>query len=214
MSALLPWEARVFGLTIWQILIVVAIGFLIFGVGGTKKLARRAGDRIKDTGQGIKGAAGELQSSWNEEADPNSAAFRAAQTGRQTATQGAAVAVEAAKEARDGIAGMAGDAKSSAGGAEPQTAVGRAARAVGDSAREIAAGVVEDEGHTPQTKLGKAAQSVSETAKSRVGILGETASEFRAGIDGEPLPEDAPAVAPAPEAPGLPAGETPPPAQP
>ncbi len=198
-----------FGLTIWQILIVVAIGFLIFGVGGTKKLARRATGRVKDTGQGIKGAAGELQASWNAEADPDSAAYRAAQSGRQTATHGATVAIEAAKEARDGIAGMAGDAKSSVGGAEPQTGVGRAARAIGDTARDVAAGVVEDEDHTPQTKVGKAAQSVSETAKARVGMLGETASEFRAGIDG--VPEAAPA---APEAPALPAGETPPPAQP
>lgn len=196
-----------FGLSLWQILIVVGIGFLIFGVGGTKKLARKATDRVKDTGSGIKGAAAELQSSYQSEADPNSAAYRAAQAGRQTATQGATLAVDAAKEARDGIAGIADDAKTSAtgGDVEPQTAVGRATKAIADSARDVRASVDTDGAHEPETRLGKAAQSVSETAKARVDMLGETASEFKAGVEGAPV--EAPAEAPALPKPDAPADD-------
>ena len=36
-----------FGLTPIQILIVVVIGFLVFGVGGSKKLFRRGANRVK-----------------------------------------------------------------------------------------------------------------------------------------------------------------------
>ncbi|MFM9125812.1 MAG: twin-arginine translocase TatA/TatE family subunit, partial [Actinomycetota bacterium] len=124
-----------FGLSLWQILIVVAIGFLVFGVGGSKKLFRRGANRVKDTGDAVKGAAAELQSSYSAPVDENSAAYRAARTGREKATEGATAAIEAAKEAREEIAGLADDAKASAGGAEPQTAIGRAAKSVGDTAR-------------------------------------------------------------------------------
>ena len=93
-----------FGLSLWQILIVVAIGFLVFGVGGSKKLFRRGANRVKDTGEAVKGAAAELQSSYTAPVDENSAAFRAARTGREKATEGATAAIEAAKEAREEIA--------------------------------------------------------------------------------------------------------------
>ena len=203
-----------FGLTLWQILIVVAIGFLVFGVGGTKKLLRRTGNRIKQTGQSVKGAAGELQANYNSEADSDSAMYRAASSGREKVTEGAALALDVAKEAREEIASIADDARGTVGGAEPQTAVGRAARAVTDSARDVRAGVVGDDGgeeYQPQTALGKAAKSASETAKARVDMLSETASEFRAGIEGVPAAETAAAT----ETPALPAVEEPaPPATP
>jgi Sec-independent protein translocase protein TatA len=200
----------VFGLSLWQILIVVAIGFLVFGVGGSKKLFRRGANRVKDTGDAVKGAAAELQSSYTAPADENSAAYRAARTGREKATEGATAAIEAAKEAREEIAGLADDAKASAGGAEPQTAIGRAAKSVGDTARDVRAGVAGDdeaEGYEPQTKIGKAAQSAKGAASARVEMLGETAQEFRAGIEGEPAPE---AAAPADEPAALPAADEPP----
>lgn len=200
-----------FGLSLWQILIVVAIGFLVFGVGGSKKLFRRGANRVKDTGEAVKGAAAELQASYTAPADENSAAFRAARTGREKATEGATAAIEAAKEAREEIAGLADDAKASAGGAEPQTAVGRAAKSVGDTARDVRAGVAagdeDGEGYEPQTKIGKAAQSAKEAASARVEMLGETAQEFRAGVEGQPAPEAAPA---AEEPAALPAADEPP----
>lgn len=199
-----------FGLSLWQILIVVVIGFLVFGVGGSKKLFRRGANRVKDTGEAVKGAAAELQSSYTAPADENSAAYRAARTGREKATEGATAAIEAAKEAREEIAGLADDAKASAGGAEPQTAIGRAAKSVGDTARDVRAGVAGDdeaEGYEPQTKIGKAAQSAKEAASARVEMLGETAQEFRAGIEGEPAPE---AAAAAEEPAALPAADEPP----
>lgn len=200
-----------FGLSLWQILIVVAIGFLVFGVGGSKKLFRRGANRVKDTGDAVKGAAAELQSSYSAPVDENSAAYRAARTGREKATEGATAAIEAAKEAREEIAGLADDAKASAGGAEPQTAIGRAAKSVGDTARDVRAGVAagddEGEAYEPQTTIGKAAQSAKEAASQRVGMLGETAQEFRAGIEGEPAPEPAPA---AEEPAALPAADEPP----
>lgn len=199
-----------FGLSLWQILIVVVIGFLVFGVGGSKKLFRRGANRVKDTGEAVRGAAAELQSSYTAPADENSAAYRAARTGREKATEGATAAIEAAKEAREEIAGLADDAKASAGGAEPQTAIGRAAKSVGDTARDVRAGVAGDdeaEGYEPQTKIGKAAQSAKEAASARVEMLGETAQEFRAGIEGEPAPE---AAAAAEEPAALPAADEPP----
>lgn len=200
-----------FGLSLWQILIVVAIGFLVFGVGGSKKLFRRGANRVKDTGDAVKGAAAELQSSYTAPADENSAAYRAARTGREKATEGATAAIEAAKEAREEIAGLADDAKASAGGAEPQTAIGRAAKSVGDTARDVRAGVAagdeDGEAYEPQTKIGKAAQSAKEAASARVEMLGETAQEFRAGVEGQPAPE----AVPAPEEPAaLPAADEPP----
>lgn len=200
-----------FGLSLWQILIVVAIGFLVFGVGGSKKLFRRGANRVKDTGDAVKGAAAELQASYAEPVDENSAAYRAARTGREKATEGATAAVAAAKEARDEVASLADDAKASAGGAEPQTALGRAAKSVGDTARDVRAGVAagdeDGEAYEPQTTIGKAAQSAKEAASQRVGMLGETAQEFRAGIEGEPAPEAAPA---AEEPAALPAADEPP----
>lgn len=200
-----------FGLSLWQILIVVVIGFLVFGVGGSKKLFRRGANRVKDTGEAVKGAAAELQSSYTAPADENSAAYRAARTGREKATEGATAAIEAAKEAREEIAGLADDARASAGGAEPQTAVGRAAKSVSETARDVRAGVAagdeDGEAYEPQTKLGKAAQSAKEAASARVEMIGETAQEFRAGVEGEPAPEAVPA---AEEAAALPAADEPP----
>ena len=186
-----------FGLTPIQILIVVAIGFLVFGVGGSKKLFRRGANRVKDTGGGIKGAATELQASLGEEVDENSAIYRATVAGREKATEGATIALEAAKEARDEVAGLADDARAGATGEEPQTAVGRAARSVSDTARDVRAGITSDDDteHEPQTTLGKAAKSVGDSAKARVDMLGETASEFAAGIEGAPAGEDTPVAA-------------------
>ena len=186
-----------FGLTPIQILIVVVIGFLVFGVGGSKKLFRRGANRVKDTGGGIKGAATELQASLGEEVDENSAIYRATVAGREKATEGATIALEAAKEARDEVAGLADDARAGATGEEPQTAVGRAARSVSDTARDVRAGITSDDDteHEPQTTLGKAAKSVGDSAKARVDMLGETASEFAAGIEGAPAGEDTPVAA-------------------
>jgi len=178
----------VFGLSLWQILIVVVIAFVLFGAGGFKRMGRKAGQRMRDTGSGIKSAAGELQSSYASEADPDSAAFRAARAGREKATEGATLAVEAAKEARQEIAGAVDDARSSAGGAEPQTAIGKAARAVGDSARDVRAGLTEGESADPQTAAGRAARGISETAKARVEMIGDGAREFQAGLEGRPEP--------------------------
>ncbi len=202
-----------FGLTPIQILIVVVIGFLVFGVGGSKKLFRRGANRVKDTGGGIKGAATELQASLGEEADENSAIYRATVAGREKATEGATIALEAAKEARDEVAGLAEDARAGATGAEPQTAIGRAARSVSDTARDVRAGITSDEDaeHEPQTALGKAAKSVGDSAKARVDMLGETASEFAAGIEGAPAVEATPSAT---EPAALPAADDSPPAAP
>ncbi len=202
-----------FGLTPIQILIVVVIGFLVFGVGGSKKLFRRGANRVKDTGGGIKGAATELQASLGEEADENSAIYRATVAGREKATEGATIALEAAKEARDEVAGLAEDARAGATGAEPQTAIGRAARSVSDTARDVRAGITSDEDaeHEPQTALGKAAKSVGDSAKARVDMLGDTASEFAAGIEGAPAVEATPSAT---EPAALPAADDSPPAAP
>ncbi len=202
-----------FGLTPIQILIVVVIGFLVFGVGGSKKLFRRGANRVKDTGGGIKGAATELQASLGEEADENSAIYRATVAGREKATEGATIALEAAKEARDEVAGLAEDARAGATGAEPQTAIGRAARSVSDTARDVRAGIMSDEDaeHEPQTALGKAAKSVGDSAKARVDMLGDTASEFAAGIEGAPAVEATPSAT---EPAALPAADDSPPAAP
>jgi len=202
-----------FGLTPIQILIVVVIGFLVFGVGGSKKLFRRGANRVKDTGGGIKGAATELQASLGEEADENSAIYRATVAGREKATEGATIALEAAKEARDEVAGLAEDARAGATGEEPQTAIGRAARSVSDTARDVRAGITSDEDaeHEPQTALGKAAKSVGDSAKARVDMLGETASEFAAGIEGAPAVEATPSAT---EPAALPAADDSPPAAP
>jgi Sec-independent protein translocase protein TatA len=202
-----------FGLTPIQILIVVVIGFLVFGVGGSKKLFRRGANRVKDTGGGIKGAATELQASLGEEADENSAIYRATVAGREKATEGATIALEAAKEARDEVAGLAEDARAGATGAEPQTAIGRAARSVSDTARDVRAGITSDEDaeHEPQTALGKAAKSVGDSAKARVDMLGDTASEFAAGIEGAPAAEATPSAT---EPAALPAADDSPPAAP
>ena len=202
-----------FGLTPIQILIVVVIGFLVFGVGGSKKLFRRGANRVKDTGGGIKGAATELQASLGEEADENSAIYRATVAGREKATEGATIALEAAKEARDEVAGLAEDARAGATGAEPQTAIGRAARSVSDTARDVRAGITSDDDaeHEPQTALGKAAKSVGDSAKARVDMLGDTASEFAAGIEGAPAAEATPSAT---EPAALPAADDSPPAAP
>ncbi|MSO46987.1 MAG: twin-arginine translocase TatA/TatE family subunit [Thermoleophilia bacterium] len=191
-----------FGLTPIQILIVVVIGFLVFGVGGSKKLFRRGTKRVKDTGSSIKGAAAELQTSFGEEADENSAVYRAAKASREKAAEGATVAIEAAKEARDEVAGLADDARAGATGEEPQTAIGRAARSVSDTARDVRAGVVgaDDGEHEPQTAIGKAAKAVGDTAKARVDMLGETAAEFAAGVEGVPVVEPPSSEAAAAEA--------------
>ena len=195
-----------FGLSPVHILIVVVIGFLVFGVGGSKKLFRRGADRVKETGGGIKGAATELQASFAEEPDQNSAVYRATVAGREKATEGATIAIEAVKEARNEVAGLVDDARAGATGDEPQTAIGRAARSVGDTARDVRAGVAGNEGseHEPQTMIGKAAKSVGDTAKARVDMLGETAAEFKAGVDGVPAAETA---APAAEPAALPAAD-------
>jgi|GEM_PF-2049652 len=189
-----------FGLTLWQIGIVVVIGFLVFGVGGSKKLFRRAGDRIKDTGSGIKGAAQELQTSFGEEADENSAVYRTTKAGREKASEGAAIALDAAKEARSELTNLVDDARAGATGQDPQTAIGRAARSVSASAQDMRAAIGEgSDQHEPQTTLGKATKTAGETAKAHVGLLGEAATEFRAGVEGTPAaePETAPAALPA-----------------
>ena len=169
----------------WHIALVVVIAFLVFGVSGFKKIGRKSADRVKDTGQGIKGAAQELQSSYQEPANTDSAIYQTTKAGREKAAELGTSALDAAKEARDEVANMAEDAKGAAGGAEPQTAVGRAARAAGDAARDMRAGVTDAE-HDPESSLGKAAKSVGDAAKARVDMLGETATEFKAGVDGEP----------------------------
>lgn len=193
-----------FGLSPVHILIVVVIGFLVFGVGGSKKLFRRGADRVKETGGGIKGAATELQTSLAEEPDQDSTVYRTTVAGREKAAEGATIAIEAAKEARNEVAGLVDDARAGATGDEPQTAIGRAARSVGDTARDVRAGVAGDESseHEPQTTIGKAAKSVGDTAKARVDMLGETAAEFKAGVDGAPPVEAAaPAALPAADQP-------------
>ena len=91
---------------------------------------------------------------------------------------------------RDDLAGLADDAKSSAGGAEPQTAIGRATRAVTDSARDIREGVTNEE-HEPQSSLGKAAKTAGDAAKARVDMLGDTANAFKEGVEGQPAAEAA-----------------------
>jgi hypothetical protein len=178
-------------------------------------LFRRGANRVKETGGGIKGAATELQASLGEEADENSAIYRATVAGREKAAEGATIALEAAKEARDEVAGLADDARAGAAGEEPQTAIGRAARSVSDTARDVRAGITSDDDteHEPQTAIGKAAKSVGDSAKARVDMLGETASEFAAGIEGAPAVEATPAAA---EPAALPAADdsTPPPAAP
>ena len=202
-----------FGLSPVHILIVVVIGFLVFGVGGSKKLFRRGADRVKETGGGIKGAATELQASFGEEPDENSAVYRATVAGREKATEGATIALEAAKEARNEMSGLVDDARAGATGEEPQTAIGRAARSVTDTARDVRAGVAGDDAaeHEPQTAIGKAAKTVGDTAKARVDMLSETATEFKAGVDGAPPAEAAP---PAAEPAALPAADEPAPPAP
>ncbi len=188
----------------WHIALVVVIGFLIFGVGGSKKLFRKGADRVKDTGSGIKGAAQELQTSFNEEANTDSAIYQATRSGKEKAAAVGTSALDAAKEARDGVASLTDDAKSSAGGADPQTAIGRATRAVTDSARDIREGVTNEE-HEPQSTLGKAAKTAGDAAKSRVDMLGDTATAFKEGVEGQPAAEvEPPAALPAPDAPAPP----------
>ncbi len=192
-----------FGLTLWQIGIVIVIGFLVFGIGGSKKLFRRAGDRVKDTGSGIKGAAQELQASFGEEADENSAVYRTTKAGREKASEGATIALDAAKEARSELANLVDDARAGATGADPQTAIGRAARSVSASAQDMRAAVgAGSDQHEPQTALGKATKTAGETAKAHVGLLGEAATEFRAGVEGTPVVESATAAAALPAAAG------------
>ena len=192
-----------FGLSPVHILLVVVVGFLIFGVGGSKKLFRKSADRVKDTGAGIKGAAQELQTSFNEEANTDSAIYQATVAGKEKAQAVGNSALDAAKEARDGVASLADDAKSSATGAEPQTAVG-------DGTRGATDGVTNEE-HEPQSALGKAAKSAGDAAKSRVDMLGDTATAFKEGVEGQPAPaaDEAAALpaadaAPAAEAPSAP----------
>lgn len=184
----------------WHILLVVVVAFLVFGVGGFKKLGRKGAERVKDTGAGIKGAAQELQGAYNEPANTDSAIYQTTKAGREKAADLGTSALDAAKEARDEVAGMADDARQAAGGAEPQTAVGRAARAAGDAARDVRAGVTDAE-HEPSSKLGRAAKSAGDAAKARADMLGETAAEFRAGVEGEAPAVEAAAEAPAVEAP-------------
>lgn len=185
----------------WHILLVVVIAFLVFGVGGFKKLGRKGAERVKDTGAGLKGAAQELQGAYNEPANTDSAIYQTTKAGREKAADLGTSALDAAKEARDEVAGMADDARQAAGGAEPQTAVGRAARATADAARDVRAGVT-DADHEPESKLGRAAKSAGDAAKARADMLGDTAAEFRAGVEGAPAAADAPAVeAPAADAP-------------
>ncbi len=190
-----------FGLTLWQIGIVIVIGFLVFGIGGSKKLFRRAGGRIKDTGSGIKGAALELQTSFGEEADENSAIYRTTKAGREKASEGATIAMDAAKEARSELGNLVDDARAGATGQDPQTAIGRAARSVSASAQDMRAAIGEgSDQHEPQTVLGKATKTAGETAKAHVGLLGEAATEFRAGVEGTPAAEPATAATALPAA--------------
>ncbi len=192
-----------FGLTLWQIGIVIVIGFLVFGIGGSKKLFRRAGGRIKDTGSGIKGAALELQTSFGEEADENSAVYRTTKAGREKVSEGATIAMDAAKEARSELGNLVDDARAGATGQDPQTAIGRAARSVSASAQDMRAAIGEgSDQHEPQTTLGKATKTAGETAKAHVGLLGEAATEFRAGVEGTPAAESATAAAALPAAAG------------
>ena len=185
----------------WHILLVVAVAFIVFGVGGFKRIGRRSVDQVKATGEGLKGAAQELQSSYSAPVDESSAIYQTTKAGREKAAAAGASALEAAKEAREGIAGIADDTRSAVGGAEPQTAVGRAAQSVADTARDVRSGV-SDGDHEPQSALGKAAKTAGDAAKARVDMLGDTASAFKDGIEG---------VAPAePADPALPAGEQPP----
>ena len=184
----------------WHIALVVLIAFLVFGVSGFKKIGRKSADRVKDTGQGLKGAAQELQASYQEPANTDSTIYQTTKASREKAAELGTTALDAAKEARDEVAAMADDARSSAGGAEPQTAAGRAARAVGDTARDMRAGMTDAE-HEPESSLGKAAKAAGDAAKARVDMLGETANEFKAGVDGEPAPVEAPAEPAAVEAP-------------
>ncbi len=190
-----------FGLTLWQIGIVIVIGFLVFGIGGSKKLFRRAGGRIKDTGSGIKGAALELQTSFGEEADENSAVYRTTKAGREKVSEGATIAMDAAKEARSELGNLVDDARAGATGQDPQTAIGRAARSVSASAQDMRAAIGEgSDQHEPQTVLGKATKTAGETAKAHVGLLGEAATEFRAGVEGTPAAEPATATTALPAA--------------
>ena len=191
----------------WHILLVVVVAFLVFGVSGFKKIGRKSADRVKDTGQGLKGAAQELQASYAEPANTDSTIYQTTKAGREKAAELGTTALDAAKEARDEVAAMADDAKASAGGAEPQTAAGRAARAVGDTARDMRSGMTDAE-HEPQSTLGKAAKSAGDAAKARVDMLGETANEFKAGVDGAPAEAAAePAAVEAPAADAPPAGD-------
>ncbi len=190
-----------FGLTLWQIGIVIVIGFLVFGIGGSKKLFRRAGGRIKDTGSGIKGAALELQTSFGEEADENSAVYRTTKAGREKVSEGATIAMDAAKEARSELGNLVDDARAGATGQDPQTAIGRAARSVSASAQDMRAAIGEgSDQHEPQTVLGKATKTAGETAKAHVGLLGAAATEFRAGVEGTPAAEPATATTALPAA--------------
>jgi Sec-independent protein translocase protein TatA len=190
----------------WHIALVVVVGFLIFGVGGSKKLFRKGANRVKDTGSGIKGAAQELQTSMGEEANTDSAIYQATVAGKEKAAAVGTSALDAAKEARESVASLADDAKSSAGGSEPQTAVGRATRAVTESARDIREGVTNEE-HEPQSTLGKAAKSAGDAAKSRVDMLGDTANAFKEGVEGQPEPAVAADPAALPAAASAPAAD-------
>jgi hypothetical protein len=82
----------------------------------------------------------------------------------------------------------------------------------------VRAGITSDDDveHEPQTAIGKAAKSVGDSAKARVDMLGETASEFAAGIEGAPVGEATPAAAEPAEPAALPAADdsTPPAAPP
>ena len=93
----------------WHIALVVVVGFLIFGVGGSKKLFRKGANRVKDTGSGIKGAAQELQTSMGEEANTDSAIYQATVAGKEKAAAVGTSALDAAKEARESVASLADD---------------------------------------------------------------------------------------------------------
>ena len=91
----------------WHIALVVVIAFLVFGVSGFKKIGRKSADRVKDTGQSLKGAAQELQSSYQEPANTDSAIYQTTKAGREKAAELGTSALDAAKEARDEVANMA-----------------------------------------------------------------------------------------------------------
>ena len=167
----------------WHIALVVVVAFIVFGVGGFKRIGRRSADQVKATGRGLKDAAQELQSSYAEPVDEGSAAYQAARGGRELATSAGTAAAAAAREARDGLAGIADDTRSAVGGAEPQTAVGRAAQSVAGVARDVRDGVTDGDAE-PQSALGRAAKSAGDAAKSRVDMLGDTAAAFKEGVDG------------------------------